>query len=234
MTLEKSSQNNIDENKISEEKKPTKIEELIPLIVNEINKRRKKWTLTSLSFDDVSQIVLIRIVNKYHTFDPTKGEFSHWVNRVISRTIINVLRDNYLKYSRPCILGCIHNTGDDHCSLTKSGRQCAECPLYRDWERFKKEQFNINQPVSLDNHLQEVDSEFFDIEHAQAKLNIEMKKRLRPSEWKIYKTIYVDRRKSDIKEDTIKSYGISYPTFSKMNKLFIETAKKIIEEESLV
>lgn len=213
-----------------------KIETLIPLIQQEIAKRRKKWTLSSLSFEDVSQIVLVRIVNKYHTFDPSKGEFLHWVNRVISYATINILRDNYLKYSRPCILGCIHNTGDDNCSLAsnKSGKQCSECPLYRDWERLKKEQFNINQPLSLETHIQELNDPFFDIEHAQSKINSEMEKRLKPSEWKIYKDIFIDRKVKDIKEDTIKSYGISYPNFTKLRAVFIQTAKDIMVEEALI
>lgn len=210
-----------------------KIEDLIPVIQREIAKRRKKWTLAALSFDDVSQIVLIRVVRKYDTFLPEKGEFSHWVNRVITHTILNILRDNYLKYSRPCILGCIHNTGDETCSLTKSGKQCAQCPLYRDWEKLRKEQFNINQPVSLENHIQEVDGEFFDIDNAKDKLNIEMKRRLKPSEWQIYKKIYIDRKNDDIKQDTIKSYGISYPNFTKLNELFVKTAKAIMQEEDI-
>lgn len=210
-----------------------KIENLIPIIVHEIGKRRKKWTLTSLSFDDVSQIVLIKVVRKYHTFVPERGEFIHWVNRVITNSIKNVLRDNYLKYSRPCILGCIHNTDDDHCSLTKSGKQCAECPLYRDWERLKKQQFNINQPLALENHIQEIDSPFFDMERAEKNLHEEMRNRLKPREWKIYKNIYIDCKNSDPKENTIKSYGLSYANYAKLEKLFIETAKKIISEQEV-
>lgn len=230
------SQNSTVENKtlVKKRLRRIKIETLIPTIQFEINKRRKKWTLSSLSFDDVSQIVLVRIVDKYHTFDSSKGEFTHWVNRVITHTIYNVLRDNYLKYSRPCILGCIHNTGDDNCSLTKNGKQCAQCPLFRDWERLKKPQFNINQPLSLDNHIQELNEEFYDIGHAVPALNIAMKKRLKPLEWKIYKEMYIDRKSEDIREDTIKSYGISYPAFTKLKELFIKTAREIIEEESLV
>jgi hypothetical protein len=213
-----------------------KIETLIPVIQNEINKRRNKWTLSSLSFEDVSQIVLIRVVKKYHKFTPGKSEFTHWVNKVITNTIRNVLRDNYLKYSRPCILGCIHNTGNEMCSLTKSGKQCAECPLYRDWARLKREQFNINQPVSLDNHIAEIENEkcgFFDLIGATNKLNVEMQKRLRPADFQVYKSIYIDKTHDDIRQDTIKSYGISYQAFAKLRKLFLETARRIIEEESI-
>ena len=78
-----------------------------------------------------------------------------------------------------------------------------------------------------------MNDEFYDIEHAKEKLNVEMKRRLKPSEWRIYEMMFVNRKDDDIKEDTIKSYGISYPHFTKLRTLFIETAKKIIEEESL-
>jgi hypothetical protein len=110
-------------------------EEMIPAVLVEINKRKSGWSLSSISFEDVSQMLLIRAFNKYHTYIPEKGEFSHWVNRLISNALNNILRDNLQKFSRPCIQGCQFNLGDSHCSYTKSGQQCSECPLYRKWKK---------------------------------------------------------------------------------------------------
>jgi DNA-directed RNA polymerase specialized sigma subunit len=103
-------------------KKPI-FEEMIPSIMVEINKRKSNWTLSSLAFEDVSQMLLIRIFNKYKTFNPEKGEFTHWVNRLISNTIINILRDNLQKFARPCVQGCQFNLGDSYCGFTRSGKQ---------------------------------------------------------------------------------------------------------------
>ena len=55
-------------------KKPT-FEESYDFVNQEIRKRSKKWSLTSLNwidYDDVSQIIRIHIYEKWHLYDGEK------------------------------------------------------------------------------------------------------------------------------------------------------------------
>ncbi len=209
-------------------------EDLVLVTKNEIEKRKRKWTYTAISFEDVSQILTIKVLLKYHTFIIERGPFLHWVNRVISNEIKNILRDNYLKYSRPCIKGCVFNTGGTQCSWTSTGEQCEECPLYKKWMNTKVEQHNINQPLALENHSAELEDLSFqsigeDIDMEE--FNALMKLKLSDYDYNMYKKIFLDKNREDIKEDTIKSYGITYQAFSRLKEHLISTAKKIIKEE---
>ena len=208
--------------------------EHVAILLQEVEKRRSKWRLVSLDFDDVAQKIHLRVVKKYHTYIPDRGPFIKWCNRVITHTIWNVLRDNYLKYSRPCIKHCKHNLGEGQCSFTKSGTQCGQCIDYRKWEASRKDQYNINQTLPYENHIPEIDMKtatHLNADLSLDKLNIEMKKRLRPSEWKIYNEVYIANVGKPVKTDTIKGYNITYQAFAKLKKTFIITAKKILAEQ---
>lgn len=216
-------------------------ESQLELIQNEINKRKNKWTLVAIPFEDVSQMVMIRIFKKYHLFEPQKGEFSHWVNKVISSAIKNILRDNYLKYNRPC-LGCAKNLGGDACSYTPSGKQCEECPLYAKWKKNKEQHFNVKQSLPLENHAQEAESQvgdFTDIEGAKNIIDEKIKKKLRPIEYKLYKLLYVENlteKDAGIKmeyKQTDKDRGPGYQQIAKMKTKILIAAKEVIEEEDL-
>ena len=59
-----------------------KFEENISIIDEEINKRRNKWTLSSIAwidFEDISQILKIHIFKKWHLFDQEKPLLP-WLN----------------------------------------------------------------------------------------------------------------------------------------------------------
>jgi len=219
-------------------------------IVHEINKRKTRWTLASMSFDDVRQIVLMRVHVKFAEFDPAKTiggrpvEFSHWVNKVISNAIINITRDNHSIYSRPCILGCKFNTGGDTCSKTSTGLQCNECPIYRSWEKRKIDHFNVKQTLPLENHMREADSQpnesvFFDFEEKKKMIEKHMKIRLNKHEWRLYKLLYI-QGKTEKEVGKIMGYKgpkskmyAGYLTILKAKKRFVLLAKEIIAEEDL-
>ena len=55
-------------------------ESQIEVIKKEIDKRKAKWTLTTVDFDDVRQKIMIHVFKKYYQFEPKKGEFTHWLN----------------------------------------------------------------------------------------------------------------------------------------------------------
>ena len=78
-------------------KKNVKFEDKIQTIDEEINKRRNKWTLTSIAwmdFEDISQILKIHIFKKWHLFNQDKPLLP-WLNRIISNQLKNLIRNNY-------------------------------------------------------------------------------------------------------------------------------------------
>jgi DNA-directed RNA polymerase specialized sigma24 family protein len=136
--------------------KKKQFEELLPVIITNIEKRHSSWRLSVLDWEDVSQMLIIRIWNKFHLFDCEKGPFENWVNRVISNAITNIIRDNHYKWGRPCILGCTYNLGCDNCGYTANGKQCDDCPLFATWRQKKEQQYNIKSSLSLEDHSDEV------------------------------------------------------------------------------
>ena len=226
--------------KTNKNKKPP-FESQLDVIQHEIAKRKNKWTLVAIPFEDVSQMVMIRIFKKYHLFEPEKGEFSHWVNKVISSAIKNILRDNYLKYNRPC-LGCAKNLGGDICSYTPSGKQCEECPLFLKWKHSKEQHFNVKQSLSLENHSQEAESkvgDFTDIAGAKNVIDEKIKKKLKPIEYKLYTLLYVENlteREAGARMEyrqTNKDRGPGYQQIAKMKAKILVAAKEVIDEEGL-
>jgi RNA polymerase sigma factor (sigma-70 family) len=213
-------------------------------IVHEIEKRRKKWTLVSTSFDDISQTILSRVYLNFHQFDAERGEFSHWVNVLISNTIKNCLRDLHYAHSRPCIQGkggCVFNTGNDTCSQTPSGKQCGQCLAYKLWEMRKKNHNAIEQTLPLENHIREVDSRPSDnvnIEGAKTVIDQKIQAKLNKHEWKLYKLLFI-QNKEEREVGKIMKYKPSkrmypgYLTILKFRKKVVCLAKEIIEDENL-
>jgi RNA polymerase sigma factor (sigma-70 family) len=216
-------------------------EEVIPIVEEQINRRRNRWTLTAVSFEDLRQIITIHAFVKYHTFDPQRGPFLNWINRVITHQIRNVLRNNFTIYSRPCIQGCPFNTGGDGCSKTTHGKQGPECLIYRIWEKKKLSHHNVKQTLPLETHIKEIDSQpgdFIDIESRKKVIDSEMKKRLNPKDYKIYKALYIDNKSE---KEVGGSLGLKkvgrmwsgYQRILQAKKVIVATAKCIIEEEDL-
>ena len=171
-----------------------KFEDRIDEINTEITKRKTKWNLTALAwldYDDVAQILRIHIYKKWHLYDPARP-LGPWINRVISSQIKNLIRNHYSNYSRPC-LRCAASEGDNLCSIYT--KQCSLCPLYQQWEKTKKRAHDTKLPVPLENHVQEVynrSEDSIDVERSSVNLHRRMKDILKPSEWKVYKALYID------------------------------------------
>jgi DNA-directed RNA polymerase specialized sigma24 family protein len=176
-------------------RQPT-FEERASEIQRAIAQRKRKWTLTTMSWEDTAQLLLIRVWKKYHLFDPTKAPFEHWLNRLLSHAIKNLLRDNLLRWQRPCIRdgGCVHNLGMGHCSYTVNGNQCSLCPLYSTWKAKKESEYNVRSSLTLENHSQEVSNlqgDFLDIEAAKKVIDAKMLKRLTAWERRVYRALHI-------------------------------------------
>lgn len=166
-------------------------------------KRKGSWTLLSyMEWEDVAQLIMIRAWQKWRIFDPAKGPLENWLNRLITRVIFNLKRDLLNRHARPCVGGwnaqgkmCVYNLGEDSCGFTRSGKQCVECKVYADWKRSKESLHQIKASVTIENHTQEVNniqSDFMDIEGAKAIIDAKMRSRLSPWERNVYRLVYVE------------------------------------------
>jgi DNA-directed RNA polymerase specialized sigma24 family protein len=193
-------------------------------INQEINKRRHKWSLTTLAwmdFSDVSQILRIHIYKKWNMYNQ-KQPLAPWVNRIVSNQIKNLIRNNYGNYSRPC-LKCAAAEQEDSCTIY--GSQCGKCPLYAKWEKSKKSAHDIKLPVALENHTQEVYNiieDEVDIERAAKNIHTKMRQILKPIEWKFYELYYI-KHKSE--EESAKLMG--YKTNEKNRKIGYKQVKNL-------
>lgn len=219
----------------------TSFEDFLPIIESLIARRRYKWQLNalqSMDYDDVSQIILLHIWEKFYQFNPAKGPIEKWANRIISNQIYNLIRNNYASHARPCVLGCVFNGGGEVCLNTPSGKQCSECLIYKKWEKTKKRANEVKLPLTLENHIQEVydkPDESCDISKATENMHIRMKKELRNSEFRVYKLLYIDGKSE---EETAKILGFcsnegrksGYGRLRQIQKIIWEKANKIKDE----
>lgn len=175
-------------------------EEYLPIIDEEIAKRKHKWSLSSLTwmdFDDVSQIIRIHINNKWTQYDQTKP-IQPWLNVIISHQIKNLIRNVYSNYARPC-LKCDAALEPNGCKIY--GEQCVDCPLYANWKKRKEPATNIKIPVSIENHTNEVRNMFDEtsniFQHIE-NLHCKMKEILKPIEYQVYESLFILHENEDI------------------------------------
>lgn len=223
-----------------------KFEDRFEQVDGEIAKRKGKWQLNALSymdFEDVSQLLRIHIFNKWDKWDQSRP-LLQWVNRVISRRMINIARDNYGHLAPPCN-GCKHNLDSESCSFTASGSKCAECPLYKKWQNRKQSGYNIKLASSIDSEFFSEKSivsgprEHLDYEAGASRLHAAMKEELTASQWKVYKLMFVDNvgddeiaRRLDLKSNEGRKPG--YRHLFLLKAKFLEIAKGIMQEQDII
>lgn len=208
----------------------------------QISKRRANWRLSTLDFDDVSQILLFHIWEKWSLYIPEKGPLENWVNTTITNRLKNLLRDNLMKFSRPCIQKCVFNLGGTSCGFTTSKLQDRECPRYAEWQKKKEAQFNIKASLPYDNHIQEISNkpaDSLDIKAAKDVIDEKIKDKLNRRERKIYKMLYIDHLTAQeacttLKNEESKLYEPeSYAKLLEFQKKIIRLSKQIILDENL-
>lgn len=171
------------------------------IIDTELNKRKPKWTLQSISYmdwDDVAQIIRIHISKKWDMYD-YKQPLAPWLNVIISNQIRNLIRNNYTSLVKPCqSLKCSAVEGDDGCKIW--GSQCSACPLYAEWEKRKKPALNLRIPLAIENHQEEVENiedTSFDLESAEKKVHAQAQKFLNSNEYRIYKMLFIEKKNEE-------------------------------------
>lgn len=216
--------------------------DVLPTVQVEVEKRRSAWRLTTLDFDDVAQIIMLRVFNKYDTFDPQKGKFEHWLNTLIANAIKTILRDNLMKFNRPCV-GCPFNTGGSTCSYTQSGEQDEECGVYSRWKQKKEDEYNVRASLSLENHANEAQNmqcDFINIEETKKVIDAKILVLLNRREKRIYRLLYI-KHKTPEQVGRILKYKVTphsptyagYQQLRKFQKKVVIMAKQIIADESL-
>lgn len=215
--------------------KPT-FEESYPIIKEQVEKRRSKWTLTSIpyiDFDDIAQIIYMHIFKKWHLWDWPRP-LEPWVSTVASNQISNLIKTHYSNFSRPC-LQCSAFEGENLCSIYTV--QCSKCPLYDHWLKTKKVAHDVNIPLPIENHVNEVENntaDSLDVERSSGELHIKIKSLLSPLEWKIYKCLYIEHKTDRETSDSIgyksnpKGRSSGYKAIAVARKKILIIAKKII------
>jgi DNA-directed RNA polymerase specialized sigma24 family protein len=222
-------------------------EDKIEVIVREIEKRRGKWYLSSVSFvdyDDVAQIILNHVFEKWHLWDHSLA-LEPWLNRVITNQMKNQTRNYYGNFARPCI-NCPFNEGYDNdvnlCAFTRSGEQCAECPLYARWSKNKKNAYNIKIPLAYEHHSHEIGPQepSVDMERSAEKLHLAMSKRLNDKHYRVYQMLFIENATDDEAARFMgyktgeKNRAAGYKQIRNLKTKFLGIAKQILEEEDVI
>lgn len=212
-----------------------------------IAKRRASWVLSTDPWEDVSSILATHVWQKIHLYDQTKP-FDRWCNTVLTNRIRNILRDRLYKNAKPCISAgpsgghCSFNRGNDECGYTKSGLQCAQCPIFAAWQKKKQSKHNITATLSLENHTDEVHSRIhdtIDIETSKKVIDERILAQLPKEEATIYRLLFIKHLtlKQVGKRMGYKTQGANkVPGYQKLTKLaarFKQMAREIIEQENL-
>lgn len=184
---------------VSKVVKPT-FEESLPIIDEELKKRKNRWMLNSVShigYDDVCQIIRFHLHVKWHLYDPSKP-IRNWISTVISHQTRNIIRNVYSN-NAPICHKCPCNQGGGLCSIF-GYTQVMECRVYKEWADRKQNAFHVKLPLSLEHHIDEVHNiveENIDIEATSEILHRHMKIVLDKDEWVIYDLLFIKGKTED-------------------------------------
>ena len=231
-------------------KSKIKYEDRFEVIDEELNKRKGKWFLNSLSwidFDDVKQIIRTHLHKKWDQWDQERP-LRPWLNRIISNQFKNILRNYYSNFAKPCLTCPFNQSGVTEegefglCGFTKSKTQCGECPLYAKWERTKKAAYDIKMAVTIENHSHEIkykNDNSFEIEEAERKLHLEMKNALNEKNYQIYEMLFIQNLTDEEVaaklgyKTTEKGRKAGYKQIKNLKKQFKLRAEKILKTKDI-
>lgn len=208
-------------------------------------KYRPKWQLDALAwldYNDVCQIIRLHIWTKWHLWDQERP-FKPWAAMVVSHQMMNLVRNNYSNFARPC-LKCPFFQGSDGCGFTKSGIQDQECELFAKWKKKKERAYNLKLalPMEEGGHLGESFIEDnINFEQAEGRLHFKVMEQLSGKHLEIYKLLFVDHKEESevaeiygFKKDSSKRKTVRYKQLCNLKKRFYEIAQKVLKEEDIV
>ena len=227
-------------------------EDCIDKINEELDKQKRKWTLTlpHISYDDASQIIRRHIYLKWSQYDQTRA-LGPWIAQIISTQIKNLVRNNFASFAKPCY-NCPFSEkegtdGEGGCAITHDGLQGPSCALYARWLASKRDAFNVRVPLSMDCPSSSGASEkvvdnqnTFDFEGSVNNMHAAMKKKLNAKLFKAYEMIYVDRHTD---EEVAKFMGYrsgekdraaGYKQIKNLKVRFTKMAKALLESEDII
>lgn len=222
-------------------KKNKSFEQSLPVIIEQIEKRRKRWTvrIPYVDFDDIKQLLLIHIFKKWNQFDPDKGELSHWVSKICSAQIKNHWR-NFLGNTVPPCDYCPANEGGDKCRIFGT-QDPTQCGILAKWAKTKTEKYNLRLAANIDEHEHTLYKDGNEINYEQALTTITnlIRKELTKRQFLIYQMLYLENKtESEVgKELGYKSsHGRSagYASILAYKKIIIQKIKNIIREHDIV
>lgn len=222
-------------------KKKLSFEDCYDIISREVSKKKYKWTLSSLSWlgwEDISQIILIHINEKWPQYNQSKP-LQPWLSVIISNQIRNIIRNNYSNYTRPC-LKCKAAEPSDGCKIYAT--QCTDCPLFAVWQKRKKSAYDVKIPVSIENHTNEVlgisvDSQT--LERNILAVHRKMKEILKPIEYMIYESLFIKNESEEVLAKKLgyisneKNRTPGYKQIKNIRKIIISKARKCLSGEEL-
>lgn len=207
-------------------------------ILRLVEMRKFRWTLSAINWmdwDDVRQQLLAHIFKKWHLYKQDK-KLSSWVMTVVNNQMINMIRNYYGNYKKPCI-NCEFYEEENSCK--KFGEISTKCELFRTWVHGKKSKHDIQLPLPMENHTNEVfelKGQNIDIEKSGHNLYLKMKTILKPLELIVYKGLFVDH-KSELEvaqllglRSTEKGREPGYGRVSQLKKIILVKVKQVLKE----
>lgn len=209
-----------------------------------VQKFQKKWQLKAIAwfdFEDVSQMVKLHIYKKWHMWDETKP-LEPWIARITSNQIKNIIRNNYTNYVRPC-MNCEFNMGGTLCARNSSGNQEESCPEYAKWSKLKKIGYGIKMPLSIENHLVEVDQKqdsYIHFDSSLEELNKMMKNALSAEHYTVYVMLFLEKKSEEDVADFMgyktneKNRKAGYKQIKNLKNMLKNKAKEIIYQHDII
>lgn len=219
-----------------------KIEEIDDLL----NKLRGKWQLDSIQwmdYDDVSQHIRRHIWLKWDLWQQHRP-FAPWCRTVIANQIINLIRNNYGSFARPC-LNCPHNIDGEACDFTKSKAQDNSCELYAKWEKKRSHIYNLKITVPLEDRVVANNTtellDYFDFEESAKNLHkLVLKELANARQRDIYSMLYIEHLDDDLIAAKMgftadgKKQGSRYKQLNNLKKKFAAIAATVLEKNDVI
>ncbi len=227
---------------IIQPEKTRSFEECYDEILSIVNSRKFKWhldSIPSISWQDISQIILNHIFIKWHLYDQSRS-LKSWVLTVSNNQILNQLRNHYGNFQKVCVR-CQFYEGNDLCKRYGTCNS-SKCELLRAWEMRKLPKHNINLPLPIETHLNEVheiQGENIDVDKTAVLLHARMKEILKPFDWKIYNWLFV-MHKSEEEVGKLLKYkttelnrSAGYKQLSMIKKRIMVLVKEVLNREEI-